>query len=162
MARSLSSPGSASVPGAGSACDRSKDMYSKEILNDHLQRAALFKARLGDAHHFEESAYISTKANQNLPFSSTQCNAGIRRECISGSEMNLQESFDLTLSLPTVINLKFPVQPHNMKNLAFHTSLGWKIINLPILTTSHLQFPFKGWENVLFELRSERVQDSVG
>ena len=32
------------------------------------------------------------------------------------------------------------------------------ITNVPILTTSHIYFSFKGWENVLFELGSERVK----
>ena len=37
-----------------------------------------------------------------------------------------------------------------MKNLAFHSLLGWKLITLPILTTSLTHFSLKGWENVLF------------
>ena len=48
----------------------------------------------------------------------------------------------LTLSLPRVVNLKFPLQPdqkyyiHSMKNLAFHGLLGGKMIILPILTST--------------------------
>ena len=43
-----------------------------------------------------------------------------------------------------------------MKNLALHNLLRWKMIILPIiLTTSHIHFPLKCWENVLFELGSE-------
>ena len=48
----------------------------------------------------------------------------------------------LTLSFPRVINVKFLLQPHqkykshSMKNLAFHSLLRWKMIILPILTTS--------------------------
>ena len=64
----------------------------------------------------------------------------------------------LTLSLPRVINFKFPLQPHqnilshSMKNLAFHSLLRWKMITLPILTSSLIDFSLKGWENILFGL----------
>ena len=43
-----------------------------------------------------------------------------------------------------------------MENLTFHRLFGWKMITLPILTTSPIHFSLKGWENVLFELGSER------
>ena len=33
----------------------------------------------------------------------------------------------------------------------------WKMILVPVLTTSLIHFSWKGWENVLFELGSERV-----
>ena len=33
----------------------------------------------------------------------------------------------------------------------------WKMILVPVLTTSLIHFSLKGWENVLFELGSERV-----
>ena len=52
----------------------------------------------------------------------------------------------LTLSLPRVINFKFPQQPHqkycphHMKNSAFHSFLRGKMIILPILTTSLIHF----------------------
>ena len=52
------------------------------------------------------------------------------------------------------INFKFPLQPHQkyyitqFENLAFHSLLRWKIIILPILTTSLIHFTLKGWENV--------------
>ena len=72
-----------------------------------------------------------------------------------------------TLSLPRVtINSKFPLQPHQkshsftshgMKNFAFHSFLRWKMITLPILTTSLMHFSLIGWKNVPFELGSERV-----
>ena len=45
-----------------------------------------------------------------------------------------------------------------MKNLAFHYLLRWKMIILPILTTSLVHFPLQSWENVLFKLVSERVK----
>ena len=48
-----------------------------------------------------------------------------------------------------------------MNNLAFHSLLRWKLIILPILTTSVIHFSSKGWENVLCELRSERVKPVV-
>ena len=63
-----------------------------------------------------------------------------------------------TLSLPRVIN--FPcsltrnITSQSMMNLAFHSLL-------PILTTLHIHFSFKGWENVLFELGIERVKVNV-
>ena len=45
-----------------------------------------------------------------------------------------------------------------MKNLAFHSLLRWKMIIVPIPTTSLIHFLFVGWENVLFELGSEGVK----
>ena len=50
-----------------------------------------------------------------------------------------------------------------MKNLAFDGSLKWKMIILPILTSSliHFLFSLGGWENVLLELRSERVDTFI-
>ena len=45
-----------------------------------------------------------------------------------------------------------------MKYSDFHSLLRWKMITLPILATSLIQFSSKGWENVTFEpLGSERV-----
>ena len=48
------------------------------------------------------------------------------------------------------------ITSHSMRNLAFHSLLRWKMITLPILTTSlfSIHFPLKGWENVLYELGS--------
>ena len=47
----------------------------------------------------------------------------------------------------------------SMKNLAFHSLPRWKMIILPLLATSLIQF----WDNeVLFELRSERVIVTAG
>ena len=46
---------------------------------------------------------------------------------------------------------------HGMENLAIHSLLEWKIIVPPILATSLIHFLLKGWDNVLYELRSERV-----
>ena len=64
---------------------------------------------------------------------------------------------DYSLSLSRVISVKFPLKPHqryytshSMKNLAFHSLLRWKMIILPILTTTLIQFSSKGWKNVLF------------
>ena len=58
-----------------------------------------------------------------------------------------------------VINFKFPLQPHqkynitpHIKNLAFHGLLRWKMMILPVLTTSLMHYSLKNWENVLFEL----------
>ena len=44
-----------------------------------------------------------------------------------------------------------------MKNLKFHSLLRWKMIRLPVLTNSLKHFFLKGWENVLLERGSERV-----
>ena len=66
------------------------------------------------------------------------------------------------------------IMSHSMKNLVFHSLLRRKTIKLAILTTflprlcykfllPHLYiFSLKGWENVLFELRSERVKYNFG
>ena len=45
-----------------------------------------------------------------------------------------------------------------MKKLAFHSLLRWKIITLPILTTSLIHFSSKGLKNILFKLGSEKVK----
>ena len=39
------------------------------------------------------------------------------------------------------------ITPHSMRNLAFHSSLRWKMIILPILTISLINFCLNGWEN---------------
>ena len=44
-----------------------------------------------------------------------------------------------------------------MKNLGLHSLLWRTMINLPILTTLLIHLYLKGWENVLLELGSERV-----
>ena len=60
----------------------------------------------------------------------------------------------------------FPYSPnrnitsHSMENLAFHSLLRWKMIIPSTLTTSPMHLSLKGWENVLFELGSERVKIS--
>ena len=59
-----------------------------------------------------------------------------------------------------VINVKVLLKPHLKYNitqygeLGFHSLLEWKMIVPPIIATSLIQ----GWENVLFELMSERVK----
>ena len=45
----------------------------------------------------------------------------------------------------------FPCSPTGMKNLAFHSLLRWKMIILPIITTSLIHFSLKGWENYFFK-----------
>ena len=70
----------------------------------------------------------------------------------------LSQRLYLALPLPRVINVKFPLQPHQKhnitqyKNLAFHSLLRWKMIILPILTSSLMCFCSKSWGNVRFEL----------
>ena len=41
---------------------------------------------------------------------------------------------------------------HIIKNLAFHSLLRWKMIILPILTTSLIHFSLKSWKNILFDM----------
>ena len=61
-------------------------------------------------------------------------------------------------STPKVTNLKFPMQHHSMKNLAFHSLLRYEMIILPILTTLLICCKLKGWENVLFQLGDRRLK----
>ena len=68
-----------------------------------------------------------------------------------------------TLSLPRVINIKFPLQPHQKYNITQYEEVGfsmliliWNMIILAILSTSLLQFSSKGWKNVLLELMGVR------
>ena len=53
----------------------------------------------------------------------------------------------------------FPVILHHTvwRTWLFIAYSDWKMIILPILTTPLIYFSLKGWENVLFELGSERV-----
>ena len=71
----------------------------------------------------------------------------------------------LTLSLPRVINIKFLLQPHQKYYITLYEELGFSSLtrmpddkyyqfSLPSLE----QFYLQGWENVLFELGSERVK----
>ena len=49
---------------------------------------------------------------------------------------------------------------HSVKNLAFHSLLSCQLTILPILTVHHIYISLlKVWENVLFELGSERVNN---
>ena len=49
------------------------------------------------------------------------------------------------------------ITSHSMGNLTSHSLLRWKIILLPILTTSLIHFSLKGWKNVFFDLGSEEI-----
>ena len=72
--------------------------------------------------------------------------------------------WQLVLSLQRMINFTFLLQPYqkyNIKqyeNLIFHSLFRWKMIFLPILTTSLIHSSLKGWENELFELGSGRAK----
>ena len=95
--------------------------------------------------------------------------SNLRSSCFSSlpnTRNNDPASGDRTINplLQRVINSNFPcsltrnIAPYsNMKNLAFHSLLKWEIIILPILTTSLIHFSSNVWENVLFELESERA-----
>ena len=78
----------------------------------------------------------------------------------------IRTKLSLTLSLPSLINFKFPcsltrnMTSHSKENLAFYHLRRWKMIMLPILTTSLIHCSLKGWENVLFYLGSERVKQT--
>ena len=48
----------------------------------------------------------------------------------------------------------FPCSP---PEILYITQYKWKIIILPILTTSFIHFSLQSWENVLFELGNEGV-----
>ena len=69
----------------------------------------------------------------------------------------------LTLSLPRVINSKFPLQPHQKYYITQCEELDFsQRTNMKddYTTNSHylINFYWKGWENVLFELGGERVK----
>ena len=51
-----------------------------------------------------------------------------------------------------------PETLHHTVWRTFHIFLRWKMIMLPFPTTSLIHFSLEGWENVLFELGSERVK----
>ena len=80
---------------------------------------------------------------------------------------NLREDETLTLSLLRVINFKFSprnftrnVTSHCMKNMVFHSLLTRLKDDYTTnsQSTALIHFALKGWENVLFELRSDRVK----
>ena len=73
----------------------------------------------------------------------------------------------LTLSLPRSISnfscsLTRNITSDSMENLAFQSLLRWKMIILPILTTSLLHFSLKGWENVTFWSWEWKVDLTMG
>ena len=53
-----------------------------------------------------------------------------------------------------------PVILHHtvLRTWLFIAYSDWKMILVPVLTTSLIHFSWKGWENVLFELAIERVK----
>ena len=61
-----------------------------------------------------------------------------------------------TSNFPCSLTRNIPSR--SMRNLAFHSLLRWKMIVLLILTTTLLNFSLEDWENVRFELGSERVK----
>ena len=74
----------------------------------------------------------------------------------------------LTLSLPRVINIKFLLQPHQKYYITLYEELGFSSLtqmqddkyyqfSLPSIE----QFYLQDWENVLFELGSERIKTAV-
>ena len=70
----------------------------------------------------------------------------------------------LTLSLLRVINVKFPLQPHQKyythtvrRTWLFIAYSGERWLYYKFLLPHLYIFSLRGWENVLFELRSERV-----
>ena len=77
--------------------------------------------------------------------------------CVSRAGSGLVNSQEWSIS-------NFPCSPnrnitsHSRKNVAFHSSLRWGMIILPILNNSLIHFSLKCWENALFELGSERVK----
>ena len=70
----------------------------------------------------------------------------------------------LTLSLPRVINFKFPLQPHQKYYITkyeepvFSYLTKWKTIILSISHTSPMHLSLRDWENALVELGRERVK----
>ena len=55
----------------------------------------------------------------------------------------------------------FPLQPHQKYNITQYKELGFSSLTQmegPILTTSLIHLPLKGWENVHFELLDIRLQ----
>ena len=81
------------------------------------------------------------------------------RKCEIMKATSRLSSLQLTLSLPRVINFKFPPLPHQKYHItqhgesAFHSLLRRGVIfTIPILTTSLIHFSSNSWENGFFEL----------
>ena len=70
-----------------------------------------------------------------------------------------RECVDLALSLPRVINFKFPLQPHQNYYTTQYEELGFSYLTQmkdDYATNSH--HLTHAWKNVLFELGNERVK----
>ena len=80
--------------------------------------------------------------------------------------VSTQSALTSTLSLPRVIKFKFPLQPHQKYYIIQYEELGFPLhasmkddcATSLRYCTSLIHFTLKGWENVLFELGSERVK----
>ena len=72
---------------------------------------------------------------------------------------NLIGPTSLILSLSRVINVKFPLQPHQKYNITQYGQLTQMKDNYTYQFSLHHLYIFslKGWENVGFELGNERV-----
>ena len=78
-----------------------------------------------------------------------------KQKCSSGASYYSTLSWSISNFL---CSLTRNVTSRSMKNLAFHSLLGWKMITLAILTTSLIHFSPNDWEDVLSELGSEGVK----
>ena len=68
-----------------------------------------------------------------------------RQQCKSWHKTLAGGESGLTLSLLRVINVNIPLQPHKKYDITQYGELAFHSL-------------LKGWENTLFELRSERVK----
>ena len=91
----------------------------------------------------------------------TQYHISCRCNYLWTSKLNAFLAILINPFAPRAINFKFPLQLYQEyyftmeKTLVFIISLlRWKIIILPILTTSFRHISLKSWENVRFELGS--------
>ena len=98
------------------------------------------------------------------PTSSDRCPSG---PTLSGRQWGRLDGV-LTLSPPRVINFKFFLQqPHQKKNITQYEERGFIAYSdkndytTKFLTTSLIHLSSKGWENLLCEFGSERVEHII-
>ena len=80
----------------------------------------------------------------------------------SGVSSRMGPTLDLYWrNCPRLMSFKPASSPEILKDLAFHSLLGWRMIILPILTPSLIHLSLKGWKSVRFERGNERVNNKM-
>ena len=105
--------------------------------------------------------YQDLHTSANILFSACRIFSSPFVRCIFFSSMLPFHSQERSIS-DFLCSLTRNITSHSMKNLAFHSLLRWKMIILPILTTSLIHFSVNVCENACFlSLRVEGLKRSL-